>query len=90
MSVVGDMYGARPSGKGVVTKSPPPHRCDVFLAARWHFLQTHSPSIMSTCLSQTDSLQRMHWATGADARAARPRFGPPHCGHSPAARLTYS
>ena len=31
----------------------PPHRCDAFRAARWHFLQTHSPSIMSTCFSQT-------------------------------------
>jgi hypothetical protein len=54
-----------------------------------HFLQTHSPPIMSTWFSQTDVPQREHWATGDDARAARPRFGPPQSLHSPAARLTY-
>src|ERR1035441_425405 len=64
--------------------------CLAFLAARWHFLQTHSPPIMSTCLPQTAALHRTHVAAGAETRAARLRFGPPHSGHSPAARLTYS
>jgi len=54
-----------------------------------HLVQTDSPSAQITCLSHTPSPHLMHWATGDEVRADLPRFGPPHRGHSPAARLTY-
>jgi hypothetical protein len=50
-----------------------------------HFLHTHSLPTISTCLPHTISPHREHWAEGAEPRAARARFGPPHWGHSPAA-----
>jgi hypothetical protein len=62
-----------------------PSRFGALLAVRRHFLHTHSLPTISTCLSQTAAPQRAHVATGDEARAARARFGPPHCGHSPAA-----
>jgi len=57
-------------------------------AALAHFVQTDSPPTQIKCFSHTPSPQEAHWATGEDARAALPLFGPPHRGHSPAARLT--
>src|SRR5690348_5565029 len=87
------MYGARPRGSGVVMASPPPcaHAGDACcLSRRMHRVQTHSPPIILTCFSHTQSPHSglEHWAAGAEARAARPRFGPPQRGHSPAALLT--
>ena len=84
---VGEMYGARPSGSGVVMASPSSLRC--LLGGALALLADPLAADHVDVPVADRSSQRMHWATGEDARAARPLFGPPHCGHSPAA-LTHT
>ncbi len=68
-------------------KASPPQFGDALLALA-HLVQIQLSFAHFTCFSHTPSPHVPHWATGEDARAALPRFGPPHRGHSPAARLT--